>query len=646
MTDEERLSEILRMTERYKMDEDRRRVRMVNQPQAAGNAQAIPETPWSAPDLDEYAYTGSPSPPVHGEGTGMPSFSPRPAPAPTPGALDRLAQPYGRRLPEGVETLFGRGQEVEPVPGEASLRPYKPTMRDQLANKLIGDRRLTPGQASFVEGALASRGLGTTDPIPGAPSFMPHSLLDLSPVGGAFNAEERFREGKPQDAVLSVLPLHGAVKMRPRQPLTPNVTARDATGRPISRTPLSETHQSSDEILGQINERLKTTRPSAAVEAPAVLRNEAEGATEKILAHAAENRRPIYPPATEPVFKKVDDPGALTRELVPQTSIRNELPQPDPGTKQLPANDRARPIAENTEQIADIIARDLAPRVKANAPSGEFYHGAGPVLQGLTDVGGLSPAESLQHMGRWSGQGAATSPRTQTPQNLRNASYLLWRQAQNDPLTMEKFLKEGNMPGFGMMGMHAQLGDDFARGAVNLNKNPKPGVFQRNWSGNLADVTADTHNIRGTLAALDELHPGTLPREWFVSKEAHDAYKARGGFGKDPLPVGDIKDTLEGATNKKVYKQTEYGVMTAPWYRAAEKLGVAPATGQAHGWFGYGGRTGLMSPESTIDDLLSSQIEATARATGLHPEKILQLWGRGKIPLAEAPAQGDQSQVG
>lgn len=218
MTNEERLAEILRMTERYKADEERRRVRMVDLPQNAGNAAAIPETPWSSPDLDEYAYLGSPSPPVRGEGAGIPGFSPRPAPAPTPGALDRLAQPYGRRLPEGVEHLFGRGQPVDPVPGEASMRPYKPTMRDQLANVFTPDRRMTLGQTSFVEGALGSRGLGTTEPIPGMPSFIPRSLLDLSPAGGAFNAEERMREGKPDEAALSALPLHGAVKMRPRQP--------------------------------------------------------------------------------------------------------------------------------------------------------------------------------------------------------------------------------------------------------------------------------------------------------------------------------------------------------------------------------------------------------------------------------------------
>jgi len=47
--------ELTRLAERYKLEEDRRRVRMIAQPQGAGNAQAIPETPQSGPDLDEYA---------------------------------------------------------------------------------------------------------------------------------------------------------------------------------------------------------------------------------------------------------------------------------------------------------------------------------------------------------------------------------------------------------------------------------------------------------------------------------------------------------------------------------------------------------------------------------------------------------------
>jgi hypothetical protein len=678
---------MLRMAERYKAGAAGRRVpgaeaaQLPGQP--AGNAYASPTAPEGGPDLDEYAYLGTPSPPVtHQESQYRPQLAteygqgPFP-PLPAPGPLDpRTATPVPRgytygddqitRDPNGapaweqkppnkdvawdaltavnpsiggslrmgvtkgagaaahygqmamdladeyvpkvgskireldqrfnpLNSVLPRSLPPEPPkqkqgPPEATLRSYTPSWRDQLGALLMGDSRASPERARAVEGLVGSRGLGNTG----------MSISDVVPGSQVLGALEANQEGDHQGAALAVLPIPGA----------------------------------------------KMVAKAAKVAAPAILRDEAAAATEKIRAHAAQERRPTYPPATQPVFKG-DETGALTRELVPQTSIRDQLPRPEPGTKNkdLPSSGRAGIIAKNVEPISEIIARDLGPMVQANARPGQFYH-TGGVLQGLTDIGGLSPTEALGHMGRWSGQGAATSPRTATPQNLRNASYLLWRQAQNDPLTLEKFMKEGNMPGFAMMGMHARLGDEFARGAVNINTNPKPFVFQRNWSGNLADVTADTHNIRATLAALDELQPGKLPREWFVSDEAHKAYKKRGGFGKDPLPVGDIKDTLEGATAKKVYKQSEYGVMTEPWYRAAERLGIDPATGQAHGWFGYGGRTGLRSPEATIDDLLNAQIEATSRATGLHPEKILQLWGRGRIPLAAAPGGDAQSQVG
>jgi len=315
-------------------------------------------------------------------------------------------------------------------------------------------------------------------------------------------------------------------------------------------------------------------------------------------------------------------------------SIRDRLPTPLPGEK-LPANARSAPIVENSEAIAGEIARILRPSVEAGRTPGKFYY-TGPVLKGLEDIGGLSPAESGRFISDWSGQGAATSPRTATPQNLRNASYLLWRREQGDPLTTAKREAEGNRPGFAMMGMHTDLADQFANNNVNLWRNPKPGTFQQNWAGNTSDVTGDTHNIRGTLSILDALHPGSVPRGWFNNDEAYKLYRERGGFAPGVLPVGDINDSLQGVTVKKVPRQTEYGVMTDPWYRAADKLNIPPAEAQAHGWFDLGERTGLRSPELTIPDLLNSQIEETARATGAHPDDILRLWARRKIPLAEA----------
>jgi hypothetical protein len=367
---------------------------------------------------------------------------------------------------------------------------------------------------------------------------------------------------------------------------------------------------------------------------PAIVRPQEQAATDAIFRRAEEVRQPKYPPATQPVFRAGDDARASTIERVPQVSIRDQLPGPEPGrTAPLPGKNRAGIIQENAEGIADVIAGDLRNAPSATGKPRQFYH-TGPVLQGLEDVAGISPEEAVRFMRDWSGQGAATSPRTATPQNLRNASYLQWRREMGQPLTSALRESEGNRPGFAMMGMHTDLGDAFARGSANPLTNPKPFTFRENWAGNQADVTSDTHNIRATLHVLDRMYPGELPRQWFKTDKAYDTYKQGGGFGKGPMPVGDISDTLVDEERKKIRSQVEYGVMTEPWYRAAKKLGIDPAEAQAQGWFHYGPLTGLRSPEATIPDLLNSQIEETARATGLHPEDILKMWGRRRIPLA------------
>jgi len=314
---------------------------------------------------------------------------------------------------------------------------------------------------------------------------------------------------------------------------------------------------------------------------------------------------------------------------VPQVSIKDRLPGPLPGEK-LPNKERAAPIVENAEAISDRIAERLSPLVKEQSPLLKFYH-TGPVIRGLEQHAGLSVPEANTFMRDWAGQGAATSPRTQTPPNLRNSSYLLHERARGNPLTPERYDAEGNIPGFPMMGMHVDLADKFARGAENAWINPKPTTFRENWSGNLRDVTGDTHNIRSTLYEMDQVAPGSLPRGWFTSDEAYGKYRSEGFQAVDP---GDIADTLGDKTVNKIRRQSEYLPMVEPWYRAAEKLGIHPAEGQSGGWFSYGGITGLQSPPKTIPNLLNDQVAATAKALNVSPEQVVEWWARGKIPLA------------
>jgi hypothetical protein len=211
----------------------------------------------------------------------------------------------------------------------------------------------------------------------------------------------------------------------------------------------------------------------------------------------------------------------------------------------------------------------------------------------------------------------------------------MWNRANGTPVTPDVYAATGNTPGYRMMGMHVDLADKFANNAVDPWRNPKPYTFREGWSGNMADVTADTHNIRATLYELDRLHPGSIPRQWFTTPQDYEAYVAGGGFRPDtPMNVGAIKDTLGSVTVNKVPRQTEYGVMADPWYRAAEQLGIHPAEAQSGGWFSYGPITGLRSPPKTIPQLLDDQIGHTGNILGVDPRKILEWWGQKKIPLA------------
>lgn len=351
-----------------------------------------------------------------------------------------------------------------------------------------------------------------------------------------------------------------------------------------------------------------------------------------------------WPTAEREVFSTAPEAYAETTKLVPQTSIKGRLPGPLPG-EDLPNAGRAEQIVANTGAISDRIAERLYPLVERQDPLLKFYHTA-PVIRGLGQHADMSLAEANTLMRNWAGQGAATSPRTSTPPNLRNTSSLMYERAQDNPFTLERFKKEGNIPGYGMMGMHVQLGEKFANDTVNPWKNPKPFTFRENWSGNLADVTGDTHNIRATLFEMDNAHPGQLHPSFFHGGEKGDAYKKYKSEGFRSLDPGDINDSLGSTTVKKIERQSEYLPMVEPWYQAAQKLGIHPAEAQSGGWFNYGKVTGLSSPPKTIVNLLNDQVADTARTLGVSPEKVVNWWARGKIPLAGAAGAAAIPQMG
>ena len=95
-----------------------------------------------------------------------------------------------------------RGEKIPGVNAPAiegpTIGPYKPTVRDQIANAVLPERP-APATTRLVEGVLGSRGLGTTGV----------SAADFTPLGTAFGVNEA---ESVQDAALAALPFPPAAK--------------------------------------------------------------------------------------------------------------------------------------------------------------------------------------------------------------------------------------------------------------------------------------------------------------------------------------------------------------------------------------------------------------------------------------------------
>ena len=105
------------------------------------------------------------------------------------------------------------------------------------------------------------------------------------------------------------------------------------------------------------------------------------------------------------------------------------VPRAPEGAK-LPKGDRARAVMENQDAIADRLAERMKPYL--GTPAQYFYH-TGPLLDKAKDLG-VPEKDALKQISRFAQNYAATSPRTMTEQNLRNASLVSAKQEAGVPL--------------------------------------------------------------------------------------------------------------------------------------------------------------------------------------------------------------------
>ena len=327
---------------------------------------------------------------------------------------------------------------------------------------------------------------------------------------------------------------------------------------------------------------------------------------------------------------------------------------PNPEAR-LPFGDRGRELVNRREDIAQA----LADRIEASGVGGTnvqyFYHSDGPLYRAAIEAG-LSPDEAALYLRDFSNFYAATSPRTNTTQNLLNATSVMAKEASGVPFRTLLGPGSGgiNESGYPMMigpsGIHGLLLDDvLQRGRINTSTNPKPATFGGNMAGNRSGATMDTHAIRGTLMTLNDMDPGSVPLA-YIAPSHRDAYVA------DPsvLTPDMILDTLGSQKIGGQSMQTEYPIFADIWHSAADRLNVSPAEAQSMGWFGMGDRTNLGSAHSTVAELFDERLDVTARNLGISTEEAARLVFGRQIPLmanaspelgllaASAPSEEDQ----
>ena len=347
----------------------------------------------------------------------------------------------------------------------------------------------------------------------------------------------------------------------------------------------------------------------------------------------------LQPSGDAPIFNIENVPGqnqSPYERTLPQ-QVETPVPRAPDGVK-LPLNNRGAAVIERSDEIADVLANRAQPLVGTNVQY--FYH-TGPLIEKAVDLG-IPEETARQQLKKFALNYAATSPRTMTEQNLRNASLVTAKQQRGVELTdMIGPGGEGvNEKGYPMMinpgGIHKKLVDEAAGDGLNFNTNPKPATFAENVSGNLAGVTADTHAIRAVFDAMNEIEPGSIPIEFIGGKNAKATKEMRAKYLADPSSLDAatmINDTLATQKIGGESVQTEYAIFSDIYKKVAQRLGVQPAEAQSLSWFANGKKTGLASEPKTIVQLIDERVDVTAKALNQPKDTVFKKFMQGSIPL-------------
>jgi hypothetical protein len=213
---------------------------------------------------------------------------------------------------------------------------------------------------------------------------------------------------------------------------------------------------------------------------------------------------------------------------------------------------------------------------------------------------------------------AATSPRSNIIDNMRNASYYFVQEPSGLILPVRQPAPYGHLA----QNLHRQNVETIrSPEGWDLFKNPKPPSFAENLGGNQRPGTMDAHAL--SVPSILSRDPRFLTTDLRIpSGRDYFNLKPRASYGRGVFTMDEAvrrPQLWDAAPNPN-----EYAALEQRFRRLGEDLGMTTAQAQASGWVGGGRISGLTSPPLPAVDVFQRVVNRTAAQEGRSPQEVLR----------------------